>query len=148
MGKKRKKTVQNTSKVLILVGFLVILAAVMLLKEGDTSAQTTGISPEKQLAQALAAGKPVLAFYHSNNCQSCIDMIAVVNEVYPEFKDDVVLVDVNVYDQQNQALLRNVGLQYIPTQMFYDRSGTQSSVVGVMQPDSLRESLRAISSGQ
>jgi thiol:disulfide interchange protein len=148
MGKKRKKTNQNTSKILIMAGFLIILAAIFLLKDGDTSAQTTGILPEEQLAQALTSGKPVLAFYHSNNCQSCIDMIAVVNQVYPEFKDDVVLVDVDVYDQQNQALLRNVGLQYIPTQMFYDRSGTQSSVVGVMQPDSLRESLRTISSGQ
>lgn len=148
MGKKRNKTIQNTSRFLILAGFLVILAAILLLKDGETSVQTTGISPQEQLAQALNAGKPVLAFYHSNNCQSCIDMIAVVNQVYPEFKDDVILVDVNVYDQQNQALIRNIGLQFIPTQMFYDRSGTQSSVVGVMQPDSLRDSLRAISSGQ
>lgn len=148
MGKKRNKTIKNTSKFLILAGFLVILAAILLLKDGETSAQTAGISPQEQLAQALTDAKPVFAFYHSTDCQSCIDMMAVVSQVYPEFKDDVVLVDVNVYDQQNQALLRNVGLQYIPTQMFYDRSGTQSSVVGVMQPDSLRESLRAISSGQ
>jgi hypothetical protein len=42
-------------------------------------------SPSDQLQQALAADQPVLVFMHSTNCQSCIDMMKVVDEVYPEF---------------------------------------------------------------
>lgn len=149
MGKKRKKTNQNPSKMLILAGFVILLAAFLLLKnDGNTNAQTTGISPQAQLAQALTDGKPVFAFFHSNNCQSCLDMIAVVNQVYPEFEEQVVLVDINVYDPQNQSLLREVGLQYIPTQMFYDPAGKSNQVVGVMQPEQLREALSAIHLGQ
>lgn len=148
MEKKRRKPTQNLPKALILAGFLIILAGILFLKDGSTSAQSTEISPQEQLKEALAAGKPVFAFYHSDNCQSCLDMMAVVAQVYPEFQDAVVLVDVNVYDPQNQALVRSVGLMAIPTQMFHDRSGDRRRVVGVMQADKLREALQVISSGQ
>lgn len=107
----------------------------------------TGETPQVQLYQALEAGLPALAFYHSNNCESCLVMIDLIRQVYPEFQDEVVLVDVNVYDPQNQALLQAVGLRYIPTQMLYDRSGQHETVVGVMQPEQLQEALTAISEG-
>ncbi len=56
-------------------------------------------------------------------------MMETVEQVYPEFGDSVTLVDVNVYDEQNTQLLSDVGLQFIPTLIFYDRSG-QDQVLG------------------
>jgi thiol-disulfide isomerase/thioredoxin len=148
MGKKTKR--KSYSGWLIFAGLFILIAAVFLLKEKPKAPaiQAAGETPQIQLERALEAGQPVLAFYHSNNCQSCIDMIAVVNQIYPEFSDDVILVDVDVYDTRNQPLLKAVGLRYIPTQMLYDRSGSKQTVVGVMQPDQLREALAAIRQGK
>ena len=71
----------------------------------------------------LQAGQPALAFFHSNTCQQCIEMIGIVGEVYPEFANSIALVDVNVYDERNTALLQEVRLQFIPTLIFYDQYG-------------------------
>lgn len=103
---------------------------------------------EEQLDQLLAAGQPVFAFFHSNNCVQCTRMIAIVNQVYPEFAGSVALLDVNVYDAQNQRLLQEVKLQFIPTQIFYDRAGRSQTTVGVMEAEQLRQQLQALGGGQ
>lgn len=103
-----------------------------------------GELPETQLEQALAAGKPTLAFFHSNNCRACMTMMKVVDEVYPAFAASVVLIDVNVYDKQNTNLLQRTGVRGIPTQIFYDKTGQGQLVMGVMTPDALREQLTAL----
>ena len=149
-GKRRKKS-QPLSRWLIVGGLLVMVAAVLLLKGGQApqAAESSAEgAPQARLAQALEEGKPILAFYHSNNCVSCLEMIEIVNQVYPEYREEVVLVDVNVYDPQNKALLQAVDLRYIPTQMIYDRSGSHQTVVGVMPPEQLREALAAAAQGR
>jgi thiol:disulfide interchange protein len=104
--------------------------------------------PEAQLGRLLAAGQPVLGFYHSTNCAKCIEMMATVAEVYPEFKNSVGLVDVNVYDKANTKLLQVARIYAIPTQIFYDKSGQQKTVLGVMTAEELRAQLRALVAGQ
>lgn len=99
-------------------------------------------SPEEQLDQSLAAGRPVLVFMHSNNCQSCIDMTKVVNQVYPEFAGQVALVDVDVYDDANGPLMQRLGLRYIPTVVVFDKAGQAAQNVGAMKPDAFRTFLR------
>jgi thiol:disulfide interchange protein len=104
--------------------------------------------PEAQLDRLVIAGKPALAFFHSNNCVQCIKMIEVVDQVYPEFEDSVALVDVNVYDKRNAALLQRARISAIPTQIFFDRSGQGMVIMGAMTPDELREQMRALAAGQ
>lgn len=99
-------------------------------------------SPADQLDQALAAGQPALVFMHSNNCQSCIDMMHVVDQVYPEFAAQVVLIDVNVYDAANGPLMETLGLRYIPTVVVFDKAGQGSQNVGAMAADDFRAFLR------
>ncbi|RMF04576.1 MAG: thioredoxin [Chloroflexi bacterium] len=103
------------------------------------------VAPEAQLDQHLAAGRPVLAFFHSNDCVQCVKMIAVVEQVYPDFADTVALVDVNVYDHQNQNLLRRAGIRAIPTMIFIDADGHGQGVIGLMEPDAFRNQLQQIS---
>lgn len=100
------------------------------------------ISPSDQLDQALAAGQPVLVFMHSTNCQSCIDMMKVVNQVYPEFAGQIALVDVDVYDDANGPLMQRLGLRYIPTVVAFSREGKASQNVGAMKSDAFRNFLR------
>jgi len=100
--------------------------------------------PEAQLARLLEDGKPVFLFFHSDNCVQCVRMIAIVEQVYPEFSAAVPLVDVNVYDRRNSNLLQRAGIRYIPTLIFLDRAGQGRSFVGVMDADDLRAELQAL----
>ena len=111
-------------------------------------AQGSDELPEAQLERLVIAGKPALAFFHSNNCVQCIKMMEVVAQVYPEFEDSVALVDVNVYDKRNSSLLQRARISAIPTQIFFDRAGQGMVIMGAMTPDELREQLRALAGGQ
>ena len=80
---------------------------------------------------------------HSTTCQSCIDMMKVVDKVYPEFADRVTLVDVDVNDNTNGPLMQKLGLRYIPTVVVFDnREGKTSQNVGAMKADAFRTFLR------
>jgi len=109
----------------------------------DGTATEPGELPQERLERLLAAGQPTLAFFHSNSCVECTKMIKVVTDVYPEFEDSVGLVDVNVYDPQNRALLQQARVQYIPTLIFYDASGKESEfVVGAVPRQRVRFLMR------
>ena len=152
MPKKRhhKKT-NNFPRFLIVFGMLALAVVLLLLKtRNNPQAQTTDTSgdlPATQLQNALAEHRPTLAFFHSNNCQQCIVMMETVGQVYPEFANSIVLVDINVYDERNELLLRQVGLQYSPTLIFYDRAGQSQVSVGVMEAELLRQTLAALAGG-
>ncbi len=152
MSKKRHyKKKNNLGRILIVAGVVVLIAVVLMLKAGNNpqvqTADTSGNLPATQLQNALNEHRPTLAFFHSNNCQQCITMIGIVERVYPEFADSIVLVDANVYDERNEALLRQVGLQYIPTLIFYDRTGQKHISVGVIEAEQLRQTLTALAKG-
>lgn len=101
--------------------------------------------PAVQLQRALQAGQPTLAFFHSNNCYQCLVMIDTVDQVYPEFAPFVARVDVNVSDDRNSDLLRQVRIQVIPTLIFYDHQGQEQVHLGVMEPLDLRRQLAGLS---
>ena len=145
MPKKRPRKNSNLPRLMILVGLALVIAVILVAKEKPQVGAVSGEAPAAQLARLLEAGQPTLAFFHSNNCDSCLQMIAIVNQVYPEYKGTVSLVDINVYDPQNRSLLQAVGLQYIPTQIFYDRKGNSDTMIGVMQPEELYQALSQIS---
>jgi len=137
----------NQRKVWIVIAVIAIAAAIFLLKQppAQQAPPSSSALPEAQLDRALKAGKPVLAFFHSNSCEQCIMMIDTVKQVFPEFASSVTLIDVNVYDDQNEALLRRVRLQYIPMLVFYDRAGNSTPHIGVLAPEKLRARLGALS---
>jgi thiol:disulfide interchange protein len=134
-------------KLLIVFGVIAVAVGLLLLKGKPTPAEPLSSSalPEAQLDRALEAGKPVLAFFHSNSCEQCLIMIDTVKQVFPEFVSSVALIDVNVYDDQNAALLRRVRLQYIPMLVFYDRNGNSKPHIGVLEPAALRARLAELS---
>ena len=154
--KKRSKKTNNLPRILIVVGLLALVVVVLLLKPDKTPAQTatpqsavsTSDIPAVQLQNALAQNHPTLAFFHSNNCHQCQVMMETVAQVYPEFNNSITLVDINVYDKRNESLLRQVGLQYIPTLIFYNRAGKEQVSVGVMEAEKLRQTLATLTEGE
>jgi len=152
MSKKRRSKKKNyLARILIVVGVAVLAAVVLILKVGNNpqvpTADTSGDLPATQLQNALAEHRPTLAFFHSYTCQQCIEMIGIVEKVYPDFADVIVLVDIDVDGERNEPLLRQVGLQYIPTLIFYDRLGQRQVSVGVMEAEQLRQILTALAEG-
>jgi len=147
-----KKNNNNRSpwpKILILAGIALVVAVIFIVKNqsDELLETTTNQTAEALLDQYMSEGKPTFIFFHSNNCQSCIDMIAIVDQVYPEFEDKISLVDVNVYDPANQDLLRRAKIYSIPTQVFIDRAGQGKVAMGVMSPEDLRTQLLALAEG-
>lgn len=136
-SKRRRRASKNPPTLLILAGIALLLIAVFAFKSsGSTSAPTSPL--EAQLDQALKDGRPTFVFLHSLDCIPCKEMMSVVADVYPEFQDSIVLVDVDVYDQNNQNILRRERLQSIPTLVFYDSQGTRRAFIGVMPADQFR----------
>jgi len=105
-------------------------------------------SPADQYKFAIVNRKPTLVFFHSNTCKSCLQMIDTVYEVYPEFSAQVVLIDVDVYDPQNDDLINRVGINYIPTLVFYNKTGDSLFSIGVISSEELRQKLNDISQGK
>jgi thiol:disulfide interchange protein len=133
------------------IALLFVLVAIGAVLFGKSQAQpvtntmpASDALPETQLSAHLAAGKPTLAFFHSNTCDQCIQMIKIVEKVYPEFAATVALVDVNVYEDRNAKLLQKVGLRYIPTLIFYDRAGKSQTSVGVIEAVKFRQTLAGL----
>ena len=150
MTKMVKKRVSYLPQILALGGLGLLVLAVIMLKSRpaqETRAETADVLPQEQLAQVLLAGQPALAFFHSNTCQQCIEMVGIVGNVYPEFAHSVALVDVNVYDERNAALLQEVRLQFIPTLIFYDQNGKSDLFIGVMPAEQLRQRLASLAEG-
>ena len=123
--KRRYKRPNYIPRILIVVEVVVLVIVLLLVKAGNKpQAQITDISgdlPSTQLQNALAEHRPTLAFFHSNNCQQCITMIGIVEQVYPEFPIQSAWWMSMCMMSATQPLLQQVGLQYIPTLIFYDR---------------------------
>ncbi len=143
-------------KFLILAGIIIVIVVMLVLKNqqveqavaaSEQVAASRNEPAEVQLDQLLEASQPTFVFFHSNNCQSCIDMITIVNQVYPEFEKTVALVDVDVYDPVNKNLLQRAQIRSIPTQVFINAAGKGSGIIGVMTSDSLRQQLEMLAAG-
>lgn len=146
-SKRKRRASKNPPTFLILAGIALLLVAVFTLKNNDSSS-VSAASLESQLDEALAARRPTFVFLHSLDCIPCKAMMDVVAEVYPEFQDSIVLIDVDVYDQSNQNLMRRERLQSIPTLVFYDEQGRRQVYIGAMQPDQFRDVMTQLATGQ
>jgi thiol:disulfide interchange protein len=151
-SKRRRHKPSRTPQILIIGSVVLLVIMILIFKQdrntSNASEARAGDLPAVQLDRALQAGQPILAFFHSNNCHQCIVMMETVTQVYPEFSSTITLVDVNVYDEYNAALLQRVGLQYIPTLIFYDHIGQGQVSVGVMEAEQLRQTLAVLAAGE
>ena len=167
---KENKKKKDISNFFIIGGVLIISASIIFIKrsteaaavipvetviQGETEDVTLAVipteplrkeeNPEERLDRLISEKEPVFAFFHSNNCQLCLEMIDIVNEVYPEYQNEVSLIDINVYDEINRNLLIRAKIQAIPTQFFIYRSGEVNRSIGMMSADQLRSELEKMS---
>jgi thioredoxin-like negative regulator of GroEL len=131
-----------------------VVAILLVTMKGEPAGQSAPLvpsavteAPEAAFHRALAAGQPTLAFFHSQVCDSCIEMTEIVAQVYPEFADSVTLIDVDVYDPRNDGLLKRARILGIPTVVVIDRAGEGTWLVGVTGAGQLRELLLTLAAG-
>lgn len=139
----RKRAAERNRRLIqvaVLIALAGVIGAILIAKNQPPPALQAGDDtlPEQHLDQLMQAGVPTLAFFHSNNCQQCLEMVDIVKQVYPQFQGTVGLVDINVYDPRNTRLLEMARIRVIPTLVFYDHQGQGEVHMGVMQPDVLR----------
>ena len=145
--KRTKRAIrEQPSTFLILAGIALLLIAIFAFRNGGDS-RTTSTALEAQLDQALKDGRPTFVFLHSLNCIPCKEMMKTVGDVYPDYQDSVVLIDVDIYDQNNRDLLQRERLQSIPTLVFYDAHGTRQVFIGAMPAEQFRDTLTQLASG-
>jgi thiol:disulfide interchange protein len=138
---KRKRHVRKKPPALwVLAGIILLSVAVFAFKSGGDT-PSSAIPLESQLDQALNDGRPTFVFLHSLDCIPCKEMMGVVADVYPNFQDSVVLIDVDIYKQGNENIMRREQLQSIPTLVFYDSTGKRQMFIGAMSPDKFRDTL-------
>lgn len=136
------------NRAIILAAVIVLIAAVLAVKfmvPGMFS--SNGGAAQTRIDQSLAQGKPVMVFFYSEDCRSCREMEKTIDDVFPEFKKKVTLVEVNVYDDTNGELLERTGVHTTPVELFIDRQGTETLVLDVMSAEDLRAQLEKISGG-
>ncbi len=72
-------------------------------------------------------------------------MEKLAGPVMLEYQGKVSLVKVDVNNAENQDMLRQYPIQYVPTSFFMDKQGNISfSVVGVLEPDEIRTELNKV----
>jgi len=143
MPKRNRPIRKNPPTLLILAGIALLLVAIFALKHDDNSSASDS-SLEAQLDQALNEGRPTFVFLHSLDCIPCKEMMGTVADVYPDFQNSIVLIDVDIYDQSNSNLIQRERLQSIPTLVFYDSQGTRQVFIGAMPPDQFRSVLETL----
>lgn len=146
---RKSKSLNPKIPLIIVLALFFVVIGIILLTKGQSSQDTseTNTQAEAMLNQLIASGKPTFVFYHSTDCYTCKVMMATVAEIYPEFQDAVALVDVNVYDASNQNLLQKAQIRSIPTQVFIDGTGKSTVIIGVMEPEVLRQYLAKLAGG-
>jgi len=144
---KRKYRAKQQPTLFFIIGIALLLVAVFFFKR-ESPAASSNSSLEAQLDSALAAKRPTFVFLHSLDCIPCKEMMGVVADVYPDFQDSVVLIDVDIYKQGNENIMRREGLQSIPTLVFYDSTGKRQMFIGAMPPDKFRDTLTQLAAEQ
>ena len=146
MPERRQPSRKSSPTILIIAGIALLLIGTFAFKSaGDESG--TGALLEAQLDQALSEGRPAVVFLHSLNCVACKEMMRTVADVYPGYQDSIALIDVDVYDQGNNNILRRERLQSIPTLVFYDKQGARQVFIGAMPSGQFRDTLAQLAAG-
>lgn len=114
--------------------------------QSTTPATQGGTSTsEAALAQAKAEGKPVMLKFGSGKCIPCIQIEENISTVKPEYEGKVAFIIVDVYDQSENNLTTQYGIQTIPTTFFLGKDGgIVNSQIGVLTPDQLKQQLNAL----
>lgn len=90
-----------------------------------SSSETSPASIEDPVAIARANGKPTIAEFGSNACQSCRQMKPVLRMLAHDHGDRLNVVDVDLLSTEGRPLIRKYRIAMMPTQLLFDSNGVE-----------------------
>lgn len=101
----------------LLVLIVPIVAYILMNNSGST---TSGIADAK-------ASKPQIIKFTSSMCLDCQTMNKMMKEVYPQYKDKIVLTEIPVQDGKafTNEQIKKYNITLVPTLIFLDSNGNQ-----------------------
>lgn len=134
---------------------MLIILAVVLLVAGVAVVKTltadkpllTLEAPGVTLQRYKDSGQPVVVYFHSPECLSCRQVQGTLDELYPEFKERVKLISLDVLDESSEELVERTGIHTTPVLLFVDAAGHETQFSGEISPEDLRMRLSELSGG-
>ena len=103
-----------------------LLVSILLLLTGCSRTATDSYTPlaTTPLEKALSSGTPTVAEFGRGTCIPCKEMKPILDELALSYKDKLNVVIVSVDDYQ--SLTSRYSIMAIPTQIFFDSTGTET----------------------
>ncbi len=103
-----------------------LLVSILLLMTGCSRTATDSYTPlaTTPLEKALSSGTPTVAEFGRGTCIPCKEMKPILDELALSYKDKLNVVIVSVDDYQ--SLTSRYSIMAIPTQIFFDSTGTET----------------------
>jgi thioredoxin 1 len=98
-------------------------AAYTLIQRAPTPDAQSGAAADDAVQQALRLGKPVVAEFGANNCESCREMKPVLGALAREHGERMTVVDIDLLKTNGYAWRYKI--QLMPTQVFFDAQGRE-----------------------
>lgn len=89
-----------------------------------------------------------MVIYRSTTCIPCVAMGRLIDVVRADYEPEVAFVTVLTDEPANSLLVRQAGIQAIPTSLFLGRDAQPIRVLGAMDEAALRDRLQALKMGQ
>lgn len=108
---------------MVLLGILVLLAAVGAVRSQFFSSSDETIAASPQSAANTASGKVTMIDLGATECIPCKMMAPIIEELKKEYagRADIIFIDV----WKNPAEAKKYGIRAIPTQIFFDADGRE-----------------------
>jgi thioredoxin 1 len=117
---------KNIVRIAIIVGVVLLVAAVVVLKINVKTAskipdEPLGLTKAFDLATFRSYGVPVIIDFGADSCIPCKEMAPVLVALHDELKGKAIIRIVDVW--KYRELAEGIPLQVIPTQVFFDADG-------------------------
>ena len=70
-----------------------------------------------------------VVYFHSPGCSSCARVQTALEQVYPEFESDIMLLDVDVTNRSERSFVETSGVITTPTLLFISPDGRENLFV-------------------
>ncbi|MBS3976341.1 MAG: thioredoxin family protein [Syntrophomonadaceae bacterium] len=133
----------KTARIVILTVVLIAVAAILALKfmpnpyQGENRPQPGSV----RLAEATAAGLPVILIFSSAGCPACVEFDKILQRVMPDYQGRVAFIKVNVADKRETELVRQYQIRYVPTLFLIDKDGKPRAHAGFVEEEVLRQAI-------
>lgn len=105
------------------------------------------LSNNPTTAKSSPSGKPQVVKFTSQMCLDCQTMNKIFKELFPKYKNDIELIEVQVQDRNadNQSMIEKYDVTLVPTIILLNSDGKQvRRIEGAISIDEMDECLRSL----